>query len=492
LEVRGYRVYYIGESMEPAEVIDMIRNSKAEKIALVIHNEQEIVTDKYSLNLLNRFNQETAKDIAIITPDKKFSKKLKSSDLKVFSHLEALEKAEEVDKTRSSQKINRVRPIYLLGIFVIILLAGIYFLYPTVTIEISPVTASISKNFEVKGSIKSNALEWEKKILPIHEFEVTLTDKETLATTGKRIIGTSKARGIVKFINERNKEVIVPDGTIIKTSSGKKFKTLKESKIPSLKVDYLMDVPVGMKAGQVEVKIESLVKGSKGNVNTGAINQWENNIENVYVINPEPTIGGKNEKLSIVSKNDIQHVKEELLEKIKDKLISRIYKKLGGNYRIVEDEIRYSNIEYDFNGGVNDRLKELEGTGTMKASGFLLRNNEVDKMATYIIKEKVKEDYHLLNNGVNVSDIKLEKNEAGMYNIKLELEAQVVPKVETAHLAKELAGKSLGNAVNVLASNQNINKYEIHNKMDILPMFRYAIKIIVKEPDSLPVMSINN
>lgn len=478
--------------MEPAEVIDMIQTSRADKIALVIHNEQEILTGKSALKILNNFLQGTNKEIAIITPDKKIGKKLATGGFKVYSNLEDLERSEEIDFNGSSSKF-KLSSFYLVGMIAIIFLAGIYFLYPTVTIEIQPVTETVSQEIVLKGSLETSTMNWENEVLPIHEFEVTLTDKEVITATGEKIVGVKKASGVVKFINENKEKVVIPEGTMVKTASGIKFKTLKDIEIPPLKVDYLMDVPVGMKAGQAEVKIESLVKGNRANVKTGVINKWEKPIKNVYVINPEPTIGGENKRTPIITKNDIDKMKIELEEKIKDKLISKIYKKLGGNYRILEDEIKYTEIDYNFNGKAGDKIDQIEGIGTIQASGYLLRNSEVDKMATHVINDSSKEEqYHLLTHGITVNGINLEKVKDGMYNIKLELNAQVIPKIETTNLAQKLTGKSLGKAVNILTSNQKIQEYKIHNKRDELPGLRYAIKIVVNQPDSYPVMSRNN
>ena len=344
LEVRGYRVYYISKNMDFNEIINMLRNSKAEKIALVIHNEQEIITNENGLKMLKGFIEDTEQEVAIITPDEKISRSLAARDFSVYSHLDALEQSEKVENNKSSTKIFKAMPLYIVGMLLILMLAGIYFLYPTITIEVKPVTDTISREFQMKGSLNTASMNREDKVLPIHEFEVTLTDKETASTTGEKVMGITRAKGVIKFINENNNAVEIPKGTVVKTSSGIKFKTIEKVKVPPLEVDYLMDVPVGMKAGQAEVKIEALVKGSKGNVNTGAINKWEKPIEDVYVINHEPTIKGKNEISSIINKTDINKMKNELEEKIKDKLISKIYKKLGGNYRIIEDEISYSKI----------------------------------------------------------------------------------------------------------------------------------------------------
>ena len=86
-------------------------------------------------------------------------------------------------------------------------------------------------------------------------------------------------------------------------------------------------------------------------------------------------------------------------------------------------------------------------------------------MATYVMKEEVSDNYHLLTHGINVNKIRLEKVNDGIYNIKLGLNAQVVPKIETEYLAEKLAGKSLNKAVNVLDDNKEIYEYRIINKI---------------------------
>lgn len=494
MEVRGYRVFYIDQKENIDDIVNLLETTTARKLALVVHSRQPILSAPEKLNIIKENVCKNKKELVLINPDPRNIEPVRKSGFHLYPDLTALKgdvpfqvaaTGEEDEKSLSKERGGGKKQLIftIIGITVILFLAWIYFIYPIVTIDIKPVTKIVKQEITVKGSLTKKYIDQKLKVLPLHKFEVTLTDEEEVATTGKKVIGKSRATGVVKFINEREKEVIIPAGTKLENEAGIYFKTLKKVKVPKLTVDHLMGVKVGMKAGQAEVKIQALKKGSRGNVSTGRINKLSKNINGVHVINPEPTINGSDEKIAIVNKKDIKKLENNLREKIKTKLISKIYQKLSGNYRIIANEIKYSEIDFKYSHQPGDAIDMVKGTGTLVARGYLLRNNELDRLVNGIFKENLQKDYHLLSSGINVEKLTLAEKEDDLYNILLELQAPVIPKIKEAGLIQKLAGLKVKAAKELLSKQTNIETYSINCKSVFLPRFGFAIRLKVTQPD---------
>jgi hypothetical protein len=501
LQVRGYRIFYIDPEEGIREVINLIEETTASKIALVVHERLNLLKSQINLKLLKEYCDKEKKEIVFINPNKKIINILDKTGFKSYADLNTLEEdmpfkletagsKEEKEKGKEGHFKNLF--ISLIGISIILVLAWMYFFYPTATIVIKPVVKTARQEVEIQGSLDLNKIDWKEKILPLHKFELSITDEDIIDCTGIKLIGETKSRGVVKFINERQSEVLIPAGTVLETVNSIKFKTIEDVSIPGLKIDYLMDVPVGMKAGQAEVEIEALDMGSQCNLQIGSIKKIMMDLEKVHVINPEPTRGGKDKNFKVVSENDVQNLKARLEEKIKNKLLSSIYQKLGGNYRVIDNEIKYSNIEFEFKNKPGDLVDKLEAVGKLMANGYLLKNNELDRLTTNIFKDYLQDNYKLSSAGVNIEHMELAELGEGLYNIKLELIAQIIPVINTIEMAKDLSGKEILSANELLSEIESIDDFEINSASSFLPKLGFAIKIVVNEPDSFEVLNLTD
>ncbi|MFW6381490.1 MAG: baseplate J/gp47 family protein, partial [Bacillota bacterium] len=349
----------------------------------------------------------------------------------------------------------------IIGGLVALVLGWLYFLYPTVTVEVSPVVEKREEQLVIEAALAGEQIDREHKLLPLHEFEVTLTDEMVIETTGVELVGTSRARGRVRFINENKEAVNIAAGTRLISDSEVIYETTGDLEIPALKVDYLMEVPVGMKAGQKEIEVIAVKPGTVGNTATGNLRQLVEPKDRVYVINPEPIIGGEDHHQSLVTEADYQRARKELEEKLQNRLLQKIYQELGGNFRIINEKIDCSEIDYSFDREIGEAVGEVLATGTLVASGYLIRNSELGRLVARIYREQLSEGYNLLDTGITIREVTLEEKFPGVYNVLLNLKAPVYPDIIPVNLARELAGKNREHARELLTEHQDIATYSI-------------------------------
>lgn|GEM_PF-1310984 len=526
MRVRDYRVFCIDREEGVNDLIKLIESTPARKMALVIQNGFLLLNSEINLRLVKKYADKYGKELVFINPDPFINEKVKAMGFKIYPDLEALELVlpfrqeaagreekekkelmnpedtgngdwvleeedieinEEKEKNSASGKGIFSRFLSMLLIMVILGLAYLYFLYPTATIEIRPIMRELNDQLQISGSPAINSIDWENNILPLHLTEMEITGEDEIKTTGIKLVGHTPARGIVKFINEAPEAVKIPAGTIVRTEDGTGFKTLKEITVPGLEVDYLMDVPVGMKAGQAEVEVEALVKGSKGNVSIGRVRFLEKDIDKVHVVNPEPIRGGEDKRISIVSEDDLKRARESLEERLKTKLITEFYQKMGGNYRIIEEELVYKNLDISVNHQVGDVADTIKVQGTLTASGQLIKNSELDRLVTNLYQRKLPEGYQLMNTGININNIVLEEKDTNLYNIELELQAPVIPEIDCDYLARQLMGMDVNEARRVLEERTDIKDFYINSRSETLPRVGFALKVIITEPEEMRV-----
>jgi len=491
MEINGYRVFYVN-SRECIEYINnLIKTTSARKIALVVHN-NEVIKNEKNLNLIRETMDNNNKDIIFINPDNELKEIISSAGFIIYNDLQAMENK----VAASSEEVENKFPgrfLSLVGIVIIFFLGWIYLYYPAATIVIKPQTVAVRQDIQILASLQRENIDWENNILPLHEFEVTLTDEEEIDATGKNIIGKSRATGNVRFVNEKEEEVRILAGTILLAKNGMKYRTLSDVTVPGMKIDYLMDVQVGRKAGQIEVKVEAVKEGSDGNIPIGSINKLAKPLENIHVINPEPIRGGEDTVTKVVAADDIDKLRKTLAEKIRTRLLNKIYIKLGGNFRLLTDEIEYSNVEYNFAHQVGDAVNLLKGNATIVAKGYLLRNNELDRLVTNIYEKKLITGQKLLSGGVIIKNLKLAEKSDGLYNIIMESTGAVVPGINIDKLTDELRGNNIKTAHRILKEDKKISEYKIttRNESSTLPDLGFAIKVIVEDPGIQQVINID-
>ncbi|MFW5787267.1 MAG: baseplate J/gp47 family protein [Halanaerobiales bacterium] len=490
MEVAGYRIYYISQNMEAEEIINLVESSMAKKLALVIHQNHRLGKDKKLLNKFTGGIIAINKEVVIINPSLEWSTGLINKGFKVFNNLDDLKSGEYYKFQKEAQLAvgsndndnNWKRTLIFLGMTISLIITGAYFLYPTVTVEIEPVVEIFREELLFEGSLASKPEEG----LKLQEFEVVVNDKAMVDTTGRESTGIEAARGKVKFINESKNEVSIPSKTILSTEENIKFKTLNSVSVPPLQVDYFMDVPVGMKAGQAETEIEAVQKGTIGNVDTGEIIKGVEK-EGVYVINSSPTRGGKDEETPVVLESDIKKLKKSLEDIIQNRLIAKVYQELGGDYRIIEEELKFDEMGYELNAEIGEAKKVLEGEGSLKAYGLMLKNDEINKILKEKLEKKREEKFEILDSKIDSSGIKLEKKGDKLYNIKIELKTAGFPSINDNKIAKKISGMSMNKVIDLLNADSNIENFKISGQRDKMPRLKYAINVKTEEPDVLPV-----
>lgn len=203
---------------------------------------------------------------------------------------------------------------------------------PAAVVELDPLTTEQTSTFEVLLDLDhSNTPSSEG--LPARRWEQTFEGDLRQPTSGRVLVPSAPAEGVVVFTNLTNDEQTIPAGTGVRTAGGERFVTLSE---------VVLEGPSGR---QASVEVRATEDGDAGNVAAAAVDATEGSLGLlVTVTNPEPTSGGGSASRAGVSAGDVQRLKEALARQLLQEARSTLESGLAAGERIAPDSLQVVNV----------------------------------------------------------------------------------------------------------------------------------------------------
>ncbi len=193
-----------------------------------------------------------------------------------------------------------------------VFLIGLYIVAPGAHITLKPAADQISVTVPVVADLELKAVNLIDRAIPARIVGVEVEWSTSVSTTGKVTQPSTPAKGKVIFSNLFAEEVVVPAGTVVRTTAADpvRFQTTQEVIVP------------GGIASSAEAPIEALPEfvGLVGNVEANLINRVEGPLGvRLGVANPEPTRGGGITEVPAVAKEDYERLRAALLQQLQQR-----------------------------------------------------------------------------------------------------------------------------------------------------------------------------
>ncbi|PKO07688.1 MAG: hypothetical protein CVU41_00505 [Chloroflexi bacterium HGW-Chloroflexi-3] len=349
--------------LDPFDNVISIREkiawSKTQRILLVWPNKGKIKLDPMDIILILRSAESLGAHISVVTDEPVIVNRLKELGVSIFSSIPEAQKKpwrkpkirnrsllsgnsdrnwNQIKFDRKSQNPNKELSIHVRWImFAVGLLSTILIIFifiPSAQITLYPMLEeqAIQMNFRSDPSIKEINM---TGAIPFRVIDIEMEGQLEGDSTGIIRIPDKKATGEVTFRNISDKEIIIPEGTIVRTGGDPliRFETTKEAILkPGIE-------------SQIDVPILSLSGGTIGNVSVGSITSIENDLGgNIVVFNTDATYGGVDIKTFSPTENDYEKLKIELIELLKMNSIEEIRKTNPQVILIPEEAIKIDEI----------------------------------------------------------------------------------------------------------------------------------------------------
>jgi hypothetical protein len=223
----------------------------------------------------------------------------------------------------------------------VLLVAAYSFSEPRTVVALTPVAAGtqemdvgltvvLSDTVPTKGAAVGPKIEGDAVVIVAKPVEVSLQASASATATGSALVPDGTAQGRVSFSNGNFSEVFIPAGTRL-IGAGMVFYTVEDVSVPAAVQLWSNGLPAGIEYGRaIGVPIRAEQPGSAWNVDAGTITHFEAApAANLYVINPEPTSGGSERPVTLVTEQDQSQLRERLLAELREQAYAELYAKVG-------------------------------------------------------------------------------------------------------------------------------------------------------------------
>lgn len=211
------------------------------------------------------------------------------------------------------------------------------------------------------------AVEGDRVIIQARPVQVEMSDQATRPATGYAIIADSPANGVVVLTNPNcDAAVFVPANTRVATPSGITFHTTQDVWVPGR-------VPVGTAAsvGIAPVSIVADVPGSAGNIDVGQITVLDDPSGGcLRVINEMPTMGGSEHEATIVTPEDMEALRQQLIDGLKEEAYAELQRQVG-TMEVLSGTLEIVVVQEEFSHQVGEEAANLTLSAKVRAQALV-------------------------------------------------------------------------------------------------------------------------
>ena len=288
-----------------------------------------------------------------------------------------------------------------IGLFILSLLVGVYFLgkLPKAEIEISPALETISIEDKILADKSVSEIDLAKKIIPLRLIEDTKELSQSFPATGIAS-NDGKATGTIKIYNKTSpaSQVTLVSGTHFLSDSGKYFVTLSKITVPAMK---------GKAPGSVSVSVQAEQPGSDYNIKpskfsvpklSGTIYYY-----GIWGESSEEMSGGYTGKVKKVTKDDIDSAEDVLTQKLLSDVENSLKSKVSEGEVLVDGSISSKVIEAIADVKAGTVADSFNQSAKVKASAFIVNKSDLEMIAREGLMKQLGEGKVLLDSSLNLT-----------------------------------------------------------------------------------------
>lgn len=379
-----------------------------------------------------------------------------------------------------SLPINSKKALLIPVLFAILLIGSVAFylfgINATVLLDIKP--KIINQDNNVTFSASSPADET-KDTVNGKAISVSLEGEVSTPTSGKKEVGT-KAKGTVTIFNNTDSSKTLSKDTIITSSNDLNFVIEESVTIASASGDVFSGTTPGKtKANVVAGKI-----GTEFNLPSNTKFSIGDN-PSIAAKNDESFSGGTKKEISVVSKNDVDKLLEELPKKLLQKAEEELPKQIAPDETLLPIMLAASITKKDFDKDIDDEADRLTLKGTVIYKALSYNKKDLVSQSASTLKRDISSGQILEENNIKISVKNIKQQNEKEVNALLSLEAILLPKIDEKKIIKTIVGASYKEAEKVLMKLPQTTNVKISSSFEIpffpknLPRIAKNIKIVV-------------
>lgn len=372
---------------------------------------------------------------------------------------------------------NRTFLIGIIGALLIILGAYLFLSKAEVKIFVEP--KILEKDTTVTADPIQKEVKEDANIIPAQLVETQVSGSAKGTVTGKKQVG-DPAKGTVVIYNKTSETKLVSKGTILTSSNGLNF-TLDIS----VSIASQSATDSGITYGKVNATVTASAVGADSNLPSSSELTVGNLPSSQASARAEGNFsGGTSKEVTVVSDADQKRLLASLTSNLRKQAQQKLQEQLPKT-KILEEALLEEIIKKSFNKNINDQAAEVSLDLTVKYKGTAFEDKDLKLIVSKLVTTQVPAGFQLnLEDTETQADVsKLEKD--GKLIFLARFKAKLMPKIDTGKVKKQIKGKSVTEAVNIMKAMENILGSEVKISpalppiLQRLPMLSRNIKIEV-------------
>lgn len=355
---------------------------------------------------------------------------------------------------RPHQK-KRLGKTILICLLVVLGLAGFYIYYPKAIITISLQSQPLEKDLTIIVDNNINKAVVEKSSIPGELQEVENEVKQTVNATGSKETG-EKAKGTITVYNSYDSNShSFASGTSL-SSNDKTYLADSAFTVPGATVSAGKLV-----AGRIDVSVTAQNSGESYNLTasdftiSGAPDQISGKSSQTFS-------GGTSRKITIVSSDDINGVKETLTKQITASNLAELRDR-AGDQLISDDAVSNDVISFSTSKNSQDEASSFEATLKIKSRTLSYLEQDYRQMIVAVLNQQISADKELiLSAGDKITtSSSVPDFSTGAMNLNGKVTTNIVNRINDQEVKAQIKGKNQSSAATKLSSLPGVSSVKI-------------------------------
>lgn len=455
----------ISERMPKEESKPEVKEETKEKLKEKTEVKKEVVIEKKSLE-----PQKQPKETG-------FSKKELSEEPPVSKEIkEAIVPKKEKPSRSFAFPLSFLKKLTVVVLLLIIILAAAgALLLPKAKATIVPQAKplDLSAEFKIDKSVSATDLKNNLLLGKLETQEKELSSKGT--ATGEKLVG-EKATGVIKAFNYTSSKLSWGTGTSFApiASGDRAFVSTKGVEVPA-------------NGGVTDIPVVAAEVGDQYN----GFSNTDFFLKSAGVQPPEfyklrsfsGMSGGSSKKITVISNEDFQGLKDSLSQQILDSIEADFKKKITVDLIFLPETFKKEITKILSTAAVGDETKSFTLTVKANASGLLFSKNDFQKLAEKVLKEKIAQNEEIVDSGIKKATfetVSLDLSQ-GKADLKLKSQALVAKKIDREKIKSSFRFKTQKQALEILKK-ENFKEVKIElwpRFWKFMPILKNKIEIEV-------------
>jgi hypothetical protein len=269
-------------------------------------------------------------------------------------------------------------------------------------------------------------------VLPSRVVSVDVEGEIQFPTTGTVQVPTSSAVGLATFTNRSEGEVILPEGTGLRTvgETPLRFETTERALVPAV---------IGV---QIDVPLRAAAAGPAGNVAADTITAIEGSLGlDLTVTNPEPTAGGASQNSPGVTAADLGLARAALERQLIQAANARLQEGLEAGEALAPDSVAVARVlSSEFRPTPGEPSRVIQGAMTARVEAIAYQVDRLQAAAESAIAERAEAGREITPGSVRVDLIPASAVASGRYQARIRRRTRA--QVDFGAMAQAIQGRT--------------------------------------------------